>query len=294
MNERQLSKVVWAVKAVLIAALLYIAVDAILTPAQLGSGLTPQAVTGNERPQSETAADAVPQTPLDESVILDKNVFGLSQPPMASEAPRSPEPREIILPSAEELGLVLRGVVAAGPVRSRAIIEDTQANTTLPYKIGERVASATIESIEPERVVLRHQGQKAVLHIRSGASQGSPGATARPQRLETMTPEPVTSDAQAASPSAQLGYVENLFRKATIKPHVKGGRTEGLEISGLEETPLTKLFGLRNGDIVQTVNGQDLTSKQKAFEVLKKARSQSKIDLRLLRDGKTKDLSFDL
>ena len=109
-----------------------------------------------------------------------------------------------------------------------------------------------------------------------------------------MSAEPVVVDVPSSAPSARLGYVENLFRKATIKPHVKEGRTEGLEITGLEETPLTKLFGLRKGDIVQTVNGQDLTSKQKAFEVLKKARSQSKVDLQLLRDGKTKDLSFDL
>jgi type II secretory pathway component PulC len=57
---------------------------------------------------------------------------------------------------------------------------------------------------------------------------------------------------------------------------------------------LANLFGLRNGDIVQTVNGQNLNSKQKAFQVLKKARTQSNISLQLLRDGKAKELSFDL
>ncbi len=294
MNDRQLSRVVLAVKAVLIAALLYIAVGAIIRPAQLSSGLKPKAVTGDERPQDESALDDTPQVPRDESVILDKNVFGLSDSPAIRDAPAASEPSETALPSAEELGLVLRGIVAAGPVRSRAVIENTASNMTLPYKIGDRVATATVESIEPERVVLRHHGHKAVLYIRSSTRQGGAGSTARPQRLETMNAEPVVVDAQPSPPSAQLGYVENLFRKATIKPHVKNGETEGLEITGLEETPLTKLFGLRNGDIVQTVNGQDLTSKQKAFEVLKKARSQSKVDLRLLRDGKTKDLSFDL
>jgi len=37
-----------------------------------------------------------------------------------------------------------------------------------------------------------------------------------------------------------------------------------------------------------------LTSKQKAFQVLMKAKTQSKVNLQLLRDGKSKELSFDL
>jgi general secretion pathway protein C len=88
--------------------------------------------------------------------------------------------------------------------------------------------------------------------------------------------------------------VEDLFRSATIEPYVKNGRTEGLRITGLEQSPLAAIVGLRNGDIVQTVNGQTLDSKQKAFQVLKKARTQSTINMQLLRNGKTKDLSLDL
>ncbi len=54
------------------------------------------------------------------------------------------------------------------------------------------------------------------------------------------------------------------------------------------------MIGLRNGDVVQSVNGQQLTSKQKAFQVLMKAKTQSKIDIQLLRDGQSRNLSFDL
>jgi len=54
------------------------------------------------------------------------------------------------------------------------------------------------------------------------------------------------------------------------------------------------MLGLQNGDIVQMVNGQSLTNKQKAFQVLQKARSQPRLQIQLLRDGKAKELSFDL
>jgi type II secretory pathway component PulC len=75
---------------------------------------------------------------------------------------------------------------------------------------------------------------------------------------------------------------------------VKNHRTEGLKISGLEKIPMAERFGLQNGDVVQSINGQQLTSKQKAFQVLMKARTQSKVDIQLLRDGQRKGLSFDL
>jgi type II secretory pathway component PulC len=88
--------------------------------------------------------------------------------------------------------------------------------------------------------------------------------------------------------------VAEVFRQATIEPYVKNYRTEGLTISGLEKIPMAERFGLQNGDVVQSINGQQLTSKQKAFQVLMKARTQSKVDIQLLRNGQRKGLSFDL
>jgi len=53
-------------------------------------------------------------------------------------------------------------------------------------------------------------------------------------------------------------------------------------------------LGLKNGDIIRTVNGHRLTSKQKAYQIFKKARSQAAMNIELLRDNETKTLSFSL
>jgi type II secretory pathway component PulC len=86
----------------------------------------------------------------------------------------------------------------------------------------------------------------------------------------------------------------DILHKATIEPYVRNGQTEGLQLTGLENIPMADMIGLRSGDVVQSVNGQQLTSKQKAFQVLMKAKTQSKIDIQLLRDGQSRNLSFDL
>ncbi len=294
MNDRQMSKLLWAVKGSLVAALLYVAVEAIITPFQLDTGLKPKSVAGDERPPQEPPAEVPLKADPDYSVILDNDLFAGQPQAQTVDGAAAQPATTVALPSAEKLGLTLRGIIAGSPITSRAIIEDAQSKTASPYKIGDRVASATIESIEPHQVILVHGGRRAALQLHSGTPPASQSPVPAGGTPEPVVARPSTSDVQQPQPSVRLGYVEELFRKATIKPLIKDGKTEGLEITGLEETPLTKLFGLRNGDIVKTVNGQQLNSKQKAFQVLKKARAQSTIDLQLLRDGKAKELSFDL
>jgi len=286
MNDRQKSKLFWATKGSLGVGLLYVAVVAILGPSQPEIGIRPKAVSGNPRAEDAVPA-AQPPAPVDYSTIAENDLFAEPVQQSPVEVPTEAVAVVETMPSAEQLGLKLIGAIAGGPTASRAIIEDTKTKTAGPYRIGSTVGSATIKSIEPDRVVLVHAGREFVLQL----SAGTPIAAPKPAGRSHPSP---TGPQTAPPPSARLGYVEELFREATIKPYVKDGRTEGLKITGLEQTPLAKLFGLRNGDIVKTVNGQNLTSQQKAFQVLKKARTQPKIDLELLRKGKTKTMSFDL
>jgi len=198
----------------------------------------------------------------------------------------------------EELGLRLIGVVAGGPATSRAIIQSTAARTVGVYRVGDPVASATVESIQADTVLLRHEGRKKALRLHAGGPLPGDGRqqTDAPQGsadAEKPASESPVSQTPAQSPT-KLGYVEDVFRKATIEPYTKNGRVQGLRVSGLQNEPLAVMFGLRDGDIVQSVNGQTLTNTQKAFQVLQKARTQPALHMQLLRNGKTKDLAFDL
>ena len=65
-------------------------------------------------------------------------------------------------------------------------------------------------------------------------------------------------------------------------------------INSLDNNKLTRYLGLKNGDIIHSINGQILTSKQKAFQVFKKALTQSQMDIELLRNQKKEMLSFAL
>ena len=207
---------------------------------------------------------------------------------------RQPLPASSMTSAEQDLGLRLTGSIAGTATTSRAIIEDTATKTTRLYKTGDIVASATIESIQPDAVILRHDGRRRVLRLHTGTATDSLPANKIEEQGRANVPESRSAKREMAPSSAKLGYVEDLFRNATVEPYLEDGQPQGLKITGLENTPVAGMFGLKNGDVIQTVNGQHLTNKQKAFQVLQKARTQPRMHIQLLRHGRTRDLSFDL
>lgn len=289
MNEKQFIKLFWLVKASLILVLVCVGFRAITGHLQPGT-FAPAVVSGDECP-TEAEPELIPsESPADYAVILRKNLFGGSDNAVGLGTGSDRSQTLDSMPSAEELGLRLVGAIAGGPTISRANIHNAKTNTTGVYRIGDTIASSRVEAIQQDAVVLQCDGQQFVLRLNTGAKDSKdPTAGAEPQTAE----KPVPTGNRASLPTVKADYISEVFRKATIEPVVKNGRTQGLQITGLDKIPMAELFGLKNGDIIRSVNGQQLSSKQKAFQVLMKAKAQSKVDIQLLRNGKSKDLSFD-
>jgi len=289
MNEKRFIKVFWLAKAALLVVLAYAGFKAITGHLHFGA-FDPAVVSGNEHTTEVAPAAVRTQSRSDYRAILQGNLFAGPDDSADSGADTGQPQALDSMPSAEELGLRLVGTIAGGPAVSRANIQNTKVNTTGVYRIGDTVASAKIEAIQQDAVVLSHEGRQLILRSHTGAtsSQESPADTGKPTE---ETPAPTTQQGTPAPIKAD--YIAEVFRKATIEPVVKNDQTQGLQITGLDKIPMAELFGLKNGDIIQSVNGQQLTNKQKAFQVLMKAKTQSKVDIQLLRDGKSKNLSFD-
>jgi len=301
MDEKRLTRLLSIAKACLLAALVYVGAEVATNALHLSPRIDPKTARG------ELAAlhtqGAVPEACLrpDYAIIVERDLF--AGPASANHAKTSSPPPPVIdsITTAEELALRLVGTIAGGPLASRAVIQDTNTNSSGSYRIGDAVASATVEAIQRDAVVLRYQGRPLVLKLSPGKpeSKGQRTEERRPQKEiagQTVNGSSQSPSAVAAptSESSRMEYVAEVFRKATIEPYIRESRSEGLKITGLDKIPMAELFGLKDGDVIQSVNGQSLTSKQKAFQILMKAKTQPKMSIRLLRDGRSKDLSFDL
>jgi len=85
-----------------------------------------------------------------------------------------------------------------------------------------------------------------------------------------------------------------LLPKATVEPHSVAGEVEGLRVTDLDNIGGAQDLGLRDGDVIRAINGHRLDSKQKAFQIAMKARSQATLSVELMRDNKIKTFSLPL
>ena len=250
------------------------------------------------RPTATRPVDQVelPITPDDGSAIVKRNIFGLVGTPDAtaqSAAAAAPLTKT-------KLQLKLLGTVAGDVSVARAIIEDMPSKVQDLYKIGDFIQGARIDSIERNRVILSLGGQREVLDLCLAASERpantpitrEPAAARTDLRGAVKVISPTEFEINKKAFLARVGGMQAIFRMAQFMPHVVNGKTEGLRIGGLEDVSMARFVGLENNDVIQVVNGQQLTSRQKAFQVFRKARGQPSMSVQLLRDGKRKTLSF--
>lgn len=296
MNTR---KALFASKLALALVLAYVVVRVILSPGGVDSRPAPVSAQGKGMAQAIETTRLPDLSLEDYSEIVKRNPFGnSSQTTDLGQLSLTADSFGFDRSVSEDLGLVLFGTVSGSPLFARAVIKDLKTDVFDIYKIGQVVGNARIESIEANAVILLHDEQRKVLEItgwqfNSGDNNHVSSSQTTKEISKTLETD-LLSEKTNTNIRTKIEHIENVLKKVTIKPYVVNGRTEGLRITGLENLKTGKRFGLKNGDVIRTINGHLLTSKQKAYQVFKKARSQEAITFELLRGDKPKKLSFTL
>ena len=296
-----------SVKLVLIVLLGCATVKTVVMPWRLGEAFEPASAGATENAGAVETNSPVKTSLEDYSPIIQRNIFSNARSSLPLDNHLWGNGTGGLARSAgQELGLALLGTVSGNPVISRAIIKDIQTKNIGLYKTGDIIATARIESIGKEMVILVHRGQRKILNLTTSQSKQEEGNNAQARSTknsaETVgtakTNPSVKTDATVGVGLTNVGIrfrdIETILQKMTIEPYVRDGQVEGLQITGFENMSMAKGFGLKNGDIIREVNGQRLSSKQKAFQVLQKAKKQANMDIELLRDNEKKTLSFSL
>lgn len=257
---------------------------------------TPASAASTERTSAVQAGGRVGASAEDCSVIIEQNVFcGTRSSPRAAGSLRASNAVDVV-PSAEgDLGLVLMGTISGSPVASRAILRDVQSNIQEEYRLGDMIAGARVQSIEKNAVILLHNGQSKVLRLQVGRNHPQSNTKASVSQAGNAVAKAATSDSPPIQPLPETaGHVDTILSSAIIEPYSVNGQTEGLRISGVDQIPVVRDIGLRDGDVIRQVNGHQLTNKRKAYQVLQKAKTQPTLSVELQRAGRTKELSFAL
>jgi general secretion pathway protein C len=285
------------IRWVLLAVLGYAVIKTVAVVSGGNEVFSPSVITGAK---SSTHADAAcyrPKPSQDHSAIFQRNLFGArASSAVAKEPDAAAEESAPDRPASKEMAIALLGTVAGSREVSRAILEDLKTSALSLVKVGDTVGGASVESIEKDAVVLLAEGRRRTIRLGTAESKRRE-AGATESALASDSTRRFEGDRQARPPTSiaeKLRYAAAILPKATIEPYAVDGKIEGLKITGLEKIGHLEDIGLQNGDVIRSVNGHRLSSKQEAYQISRKARSQANVSIELMRDNKIETFSFHL
>ncbi len=239
----------------------------------------------NKGQSIKTAQGKVP-----DNSIIEHNLFAGKLGTRPTIKTTSPVPVDV--KNIPELDLELCGTIAGEPDFARAIIKNNDTKTTDSYKTGSVISGARLMSITESSVILNYKGKIVELKLSSTTNQSTDDSIITP--VKTKLPPTISTNHPHRHIVHSSSSLDDIISNGQIEPYIFNHKIEGLRIVSLKNINLPDNLDLEKDDILQYVNGQKLTSMQKAYQVFKKARTRDKMEIVLARKGKKKKLVISL
>ena len=91
-----------------------------------------------------------------------------------------------------------------------------------------------------------------------------------------------------------LDNLDKMAREARVVPNFADGKTNGFKVFAIRRNSALRNMGLKNNDVLTSVNGFDLSNTEKALEIYSKLQSEKSLSLEVLRDGQPVTLEYDI
>lgn len=186
------------------------------------------------------------------------------------------------------LPLTLVGTYVEDKKSPYAIIEEQKRSTQDVFSIGDLIfGEATLKSIHSDRVEIDRHGSLEVLILdeklagRASSSDDDSGSSTHI----------VVSEVEL---DKALENLPLLLTQARAVPYFKDGKSIGLRMFAIRKDSMFEKIGLKNGDIIKSINDNslgDITQAMKLFEQLK---SERNLALHLERNNEEKEFSYEI
>jgi general secretion pathway protein C len=125
------------------------------------------------------------------------------------------------------------------------------------------VEGGVIRKITRNQVILNVNGKNQLLEV---------DITQKPSILVSSPPalpEPETGlhNQEPAQMQETIPGLPSLMKQARIRPFFSDGKPDGLLLYGIRNDSVFQRIGLKNGDIIKSINGSDILSAQDAVTI---------------------------
>ncbi len=236
-----------------------------------------------------------------------RNLFCSDCTPAVST--QSSDPSQIALTT---LPLALLATnIGPRPEDSYATIINSENQRQGAFSLGDQVpgATGTIKEIHFKYIDFENNGHRERLVLLGATPPATPVAAAE---APPALPAGDGDEMQAAVDSGIKKLDDNNYeidkslvekvllnpmavaKGARVVPSMKNGKPDGFKLYAIRPSSAFAKLGLANGDTLQSINGFELTSADKALEVYTKLREATSLEVEVTRRGKPVTLKYSI
>jgi len=264
------------------------------------------------RPTAAPAERVVPAAPPDQWT----NLFA---PPKGMNIPsRLPAANAKTVSLAPRTAFVLVGtIVSSSPAARRAILWANGMTQPKAFREKEEVEpGAFLSSVERDKAWLTRGSEREMLEIlpvgsKARASLSPPvagqrsAAPAAPQAGGTSTSQAPgdirverLADNRFAIDEAGVAQLSGNFNQfmtqVRMVPYFEGNTAAGYRLAAIRPGTTFERLGFQGGDVLQQVNGLDLSSPEKIFAIFQNLKDEKKVSVNILRQGQKNTLTYEI
>ncbi len=229
--------------------------------------------------------------------ISERNLFRTDDPNKIQQGPK-----EVDLTALQETELDIRlwgTLVLDKGGRNYAVIEDKKAGGQYLYQVGDKIQEAMVKLILRERVVLDVGGKDEILQIEELAAAGAAGGRIQPAPTipeAPSAPEPVSREVNLDRKiiDEAMANIGELMKQVRIRPFFEGGNPAGLSLVGVAPGSIFQQMGIRNGDVLQAVDGQPILTVDDVVNFYQSLSSADNLAIQIRRGGRIVDIQYKI
>ena len=252
------------------------------------------------------AARVTPASPPEQWTNLFAPVQGMKTPsrlPAAGAKSVSQTPRT---------AFVLVGtIVSSSPATRRAILWAAGMKQPKAYREKEEVEpGAFLASVERDKAWLTRGAEREMLEILPVGSKmraslppaAAPGAPQAAGTSLSQTPGDIRVERLAdnrfsidEAGVAQLsGNFNQFMTQVRMVPYFEGNKAAGYRLAAIRPGTTFERLGFLGGDVLQQVNGMDLSSPEKINAIFQNLKDEKKVSVDILRQGQKNTLTYEI
>ena len=230
--------------------------------------------------------------------ISERNIFD-SKNTQKSLQPQLDETNTTVLRS--KLNAKLLGtVVMSIPEYSIATI--FHQNETGQFSLNDQIEDGVIVDIQRNKVLINRGGALEYLEVEGlnreedlASDSGKKGRSGDGKIEEGIYQKSETEYEIAREKlESSLSDINNILREARAVPYMIQGQMQGFKILSIRYKSIFRELGLKNGDVIEQVNGKNLDSIESSLGLFQDLRNESAFTINIQRQGNKQTLRYEV